>query len=93
MKWILRYIKGSIDVGLVFEKDTAGNKECLEMSIPLRWRPGQPPVYNGVCVHIIPSMGKLTLYSTVYCRFVYYGGQVYGNDGGYEGDDLASRIA
>ena len=29
MKWILRYIKGTIDVGLVFEKDSMGKQECI----------------------------------------------------------------
>jgi len=28
MKWILQYIKGTIDVGLVFEKDTNGKQDC-----------------------------------------------------------------
>ena len=28
VRWILRYIKGTIDVGLVFEKDVGGKKEC-----------------------------------------------------------------
>ena len=36
---------------------------------------------------------ELVLYSTVYCRIVYYGGRVYDNDGGYEGGNLASRVA
>ena len=29
VKWILRYIKGVIDVGLVFEKDTTGKQKCI----------------------------------------------------------------
>jgi len=29
VKWILRYIKGTIDVGLVFEKDITGKQECI----------------------------------------------------------------
>ena len=28
VKWVLRYIKGIIDVGLVFEKDFTGKQEC-----------------------------------------------------------------
>ena len=28
MRWILRYIKGTIDVGLIFEKDEHGKPEC-----------------------------------------------------------------
>ena len=50
-------------------------------------------VYDGVCIHIIPSTGELTLYSTFYCRIVYYGGLVYMNDVGYEGGNLALRVA
>ena len=26
---ILRYIKGTIDIGLVFKKDVTGKKECI----------------------------------------------------------------
>ena len=29
VKWVLRYIKGTIDVGLVFKKDFTGNQECM----------------------------------------------------------------
>ena len=29
VKWILRYIKGTIDIGLVFKKDVAGKHECI----------------------------------------------------------------
>ena len=29
VKWILRYIKGIIDVGLVFEKDSTGKQDCI----------------------------------------------------------------
>ena len=29
VKWIQRYIKDTIDVGLVFGKDTTGKKECI----------------------------------------------------------------
>ena len=29
MKWILRYIKGTINVGLVFEKDSTGKQDCI----------------------------------------------------------------
>ena len=30
VKWVLRYIKGTIDVGLVFEKDSTCKQECIE---------------------------------------------------------------
>ena len=29
IKWILRYIKGTIDIGLMFEKDTRGKQKCI----------------------------------------------------------------
>jgi len=29
VKWILQYIKGNIDVNLVFKKDTMGKQECI----------------------------------------------------------------
>jgi len=29
VKWVLRYIKGTIDVGLVFENDSIGKQECV----------------------------------------------------------------
>jgi len=39
-----------------------------------------------------PKHGKLVLYSTVYYRFVYYRGRVYGHDGGHEEGNLTSRV-
>ena len=30
VRWILRYIKGTIDVGLVFMKDVASKQECTD---------------------------------------------------------------
>ena len=29
VKWVLRYIKGTIDIDLVFEKDYTGKQECI----------------------------------------------------------------
>ena len=29
VKWVLRYIKGTIDVGLVFEKDSTSKQDCV----------------------------------------------------------------
>ena len=49
-------------------------------------------IYNGICVCIIPSTDQLVLYSTIYYLIVYYGGQVYGHDGGYKGGNSASRV-
>ena len=51
------------------------------------------PIYNEICVYIGPSTSELALYSTDYCHIVYYEGRLYGQDGGYEGDNLTSRIA
>ena len=40
VKWILWYIKGTIDVGLVFEKDSMGKQECVFTlsQVPVSWR-------------------------------------------------------
>ena len=48
---------------------------------------------NGACLYILTSTGELALYSTVYRHIIYYRGRVYGHDGGYEGGNLASRLA
>ena len=29
VKWVLQYIKGTIDVGLVCEKDSTGKQKCI----------------------------------------------------------------
>jgi len=29
VKWVLRYIKGTIDAGLVFKKDSTSKQECI----------------------------------------------------------------
>ena len=29
VKWVLRYIKGTIDVDLIFKKDSTGKQECV----------------------------------------------------------------
>jgi len=52
----------------------------------------QVPVYNRISVYVVPSTNQLVLYSTFYYRIVYYGGRVYGHDGGYEGGNLVSRV-
>jgi len=33
VKWILRYIKGTIDIGLIFKKNVAGNRSVSDMLI------------------------------------------------------------
>jgi len=91
--WILRYIKGTIDIGLVFKKDVAGKQECIKYLILTMLETLTNAGPQRVCIYIVPSTGQLTLYSTVYCRVIYYGGQVYGRDRGYEGGNFASRVA
>ena len=34
VKWVLRYIKGTIHVGLIFEKDAMGKQECIRYVDP-----------------------------------------------------------
>ena len=46
-----------------------------------------------VCLYTVSSTGEFSLYSTFYHCIVYYRGRIYGHDGGYEGDNLASRVA
>jgi len=43
--------------------------------------------------YTISSTGELALYSTVYHCIVYYRGRVHGHEGGYEGGNMASRVA
>jgi len=74
VKWILRYIKDSIDVGLIFKKNVIGKQECTDTLILITQETQQTSVYNKICVYIIPSTGQLALYYTVYYRIVYYGG-------------------
>ena len=50
-------------------------------------------VNNEIYVYIVPSTGKLALYSIVYYHIDYYGDRVYVHDGGYEGGNLASKVA
>jgi len=93
VKWILRYIKGTLDVGLMFEKDTTGKQECIRYVNFDYAGPWQALVYDMVCFYVGPSTDELTLYSINHYHFVYYGGRVYGHDGGYEVGNLDSKVA
>jgi len=61
-KQILRYIKGTIDIDLVFEKDTIGKKECIRYVDSNYTGSRQASAYNGICIYIVPITGKLTVY-------------------------------
>ena len=47
VRWILRYIKGTINIGLVFVKDAMGKKECIRYV-----NSDYTGVYDGICIHI-----------------------------------------
>ena len=92
VKWILRYIKGIIDIGLIFKKDVTGKQKCIRY-VDSNYA-GDLDKHRSTmgCVYIVPSTGQLALYSIVYCRVVYCGGRVYGPDGCYERCNLASKF-
>ena len=90
VKWILRYIKGKIDVRLVLEKDSNDKQDCV-CWLWLCMRPWQAPVYDGICLHIILNTNELALDFVVYCSFVNRS-WVYDYDRGYKGGHLASRF-
>ena len=50
-------------------------------------------VYDGVCLHNVPSTGELALNFLVYICFADNKSKVYGHDRGYKGGHLASRVA
>ena len=74
VKWILRYIKGTIDNGLEFKKDVASKQECIRYIDSDYAEDLDKCLHNGICVYIVLSTGQLTLYSSVYCGIAYYGG-------------------
>jgi len=47
------------------------------MSIPITRETLTRIGYDVVCIHIVPSTGEFTLYSTVYCHIFYYEGWEY----------------
>ena len=72
VKWIMRYIKGTIDVGLVFEKDSTGKQDCIgyidsDYAGDLDKRRST----MGMFLHYLKHR-LVVLYSTVYRRIVYY---------------------
>ena len=93
VKWILRYIKCTIDIDLVFKKDVLGKQECIGYVDSGYVETSTTPIHNGICVYLVPSTGQLTLYSIVYCHIIYHRDGVYSHDRGYEGGNLVSRVA
>jgi len=70
MKWVLRYIKGTIDISLVFEKDAMSKQECIRY-VDSDYVGDLDKCRSTMrCVYIVSSTGKLTLYSIVYCRII-----------------------
>jgi len=54
VKWILRYIKGTIDVGLVFEKDTRGKQECIRyVNFDYAGNLDKRRLQQGICLHCL----------------------------------------
>jgi len=54
VKLILRYIKCTIDVGLVFEKDTICKQECIRMSILIMQETSTSASQKqGMCLHCL----------------------------------------
>ena len=88
----MRYIKGIVDVGLIFEKDDHGKHECtgfVDSDYVENLDKCRSP--NMVCIHSVTGTSELVLY------FISRGiiddrSRIYGNDRGYEGGELTSRV-
>ena len=63
-------IKNTIDVSLIFEKDTNGKQECTGMLTPIMQDTLTSASLQQVCLHIVPNTSELVLDFTVYLRFV-----------------------
>ena len=71
----MRYIKGTIDVGLVFEKDNTGKQECIGyVDLDYAGDLDKTLVDDGICLHILTGTGELALHTSVYRRVVDYRG-------------------
>jgi len=88
VKWIQRYIKGIIDVGLVFEKDTNGKQECMRYvdSDYARDLDKRRPMTRYVLHCPKHQWVGARLYSLLLLFWQY------GHDRGYKGGHLASRL-
>ena len=63
MRWILRYIKGNVDVRLVFEKDVEGMQECTGyMDFYYAWDLDKCRSNYRVCLYLVVGTGELALY-------------------------------
>ena len=71
VKWILQYIKGTVDVGLVFERNTRGKQLCTgyidSNTLEILTSAGQ----QWICVHVVSGTRELVLYFIVYCDIIH----------------------
>ena len=77
----------------MFKKDFTGKQECIKYVDSDYTRDLDKHRSITGYVLTLSQVGQLALYSTIYCRIVYYRGRVSDHDGGYEGCNLASRVA
>jgi len=70
MKWILRYIKDTVDVRLVFEKDTNDKQDCMGyVNSDYVGDLDKRRSTTSMSSHI-PSTDELALDFVIYCSFV-----------------------
>jgi len=92
MKWVLWYIKGTIDVGLIFEKDFTGKQECIRY-VDSDYARDLDKRRSTTGYVFTLSQAPVSWRSILQSIIVYYRIRVHGHDGGYEGGNLASRVA
>ena len=93
VKWVLRYTKGTIDVGLVFEKDSTGKQECIRYVNSdyagdldkCRSTTGYVFILSQAPVSWHSILQSTIALSTIKAEYIAYRG--------YEGGNMASRVA
>ena len=61
VKWILRYIKDTINIVLIFKKDSTGKKECTRyVSITLETSTNAS-LQRNMCLHYSCTVGEVSL--------------------------------
>ena len=91
VKWVLRYIKCTIDVGLVFEKDFIEKQECIGY-VDSDYA-GDLDKRRSITGYVFILSQAPVSWRSVYRHIAYYRSRVHGHDGGYEGDNMISRVA